>query len=142
MVIQTVNQTGAAIAAPVRHFSLPEADEEFLDTNYRGWQTIRDAATPWLILTRFPILEGYNYREVQAAILIPSGYPNAPLDMVYFLPALSRTSGRPITGLASQPISGQLWQRWSRHYAWRPGTDDLVTHIERIKTWLEAQLAR
>jgi len=142
MVIQSTIQAGAADAAPERAFSLPEFDEEFLDANYPGWQTIRDGATPWLILNNFPIPEGYSHRQVQAAILIPSGHPNAPLDMVYFFPALSRTSGRPIAALASQPIAGKLWQRWSRHYRWRPGIDDLVTHTERIKAWLGEQLSR
>lgn len=133
---------GAAIPASQRTFSLPETDEEFLDANYPGWETILDGATPWLILNDFPVPEGYDHRNVQAAIEIPSGHPNAPLNMVYFLPGISRTNGRQIPNLAPQTIQGQSWQRWSRHYPWRTGVDDLVTHIERIKSWLVDELRR
>ena len=133
---------GAAPAAPSRAFLMPEPDEEFLDANYPGWETIMQGATPWLILNHFPIPEGYNHRVVKAAIQIPSGYPNGKLDMVYFLPGLARTNDRPIPALSAQVIQGQTWQRWSRHYQWRAGIDDLVTHIERIKAWLEDQLSR
>lgn len=143
MTASTAVQAGAAAAAaPRRTFALPEADEEFLDANYPAWETITDGATPWLILNGFPILGGYNHTRVRAAFRIPSGHPNAPLDMVYFSPALVRTNGRPIHTIAQQTIAGQVWQRWSRHYPWRAGVDDLMTHIERVKAWLEAELNR
>jgi hypothetical protein len=133
---------GAAKPAPRRTFSLPEADEEFLNANYPGWETILDGTTPWLILNDFPVPEGYDHRLVKAAIQISSGYPNAQLDMVYFLPGLSRTNGRQINNLSLQIIEGQAWQRWSRHYPWRMGVDDLSTHVERIKSWLANELNR
>lgn len=139
---ETAVQAVTAIPTSRRIFSLPEADEEFLDANCPGWETILDGATPWLILNNFSVPEGYNHRNVQAAIEIPSGHPNAPLNMVYFLPGISRTNGRQIPNLAPQTIQGQSWQRWSRHYPWRTGVDDLVTHIERIKSWLVDELRR
>jgi hypothetical protein len=121
---------------------MPEAEEEYLDANYPGWETIREGTTPWLILNDVAVPDGYNHARVQAAIAIPSGYPNSQLDMVYFLPALAKANGRPIACLAPQSIQGQTWQRWSRHYAWRSGIDDLVTHVERIKSWLADELRR
>jgi len=142
MIVETGIRTGASIPALRRTFSLPEADEEFLDANYPGWETITDAGTPWLILNDFPVPEGYDHRQVRAAIRISSGYPNAHLDMVYFLPGISRTNGRQISRLAPQTIEGQSWQRWSRHYSWRTGVDDLSTHIERVKSWLTNELNR
>ncbi len=133
---------GAARAALRRAFTLPEAETEFLNATHPDWETLIDGATPWLILANFPIPSGYSHQRVQAAIQISSGFPNSALDMVYFLPGLTRADARPITGLASQLINGQTWQRWSRHYGWRPGVDDLVTHIERIKSWLVDELTR
>jgi Prokaryotic E2 family E len=142
MTAETAVRHGAGMTAPRRTFSLPEADEEFLDANYPGWETIKDGATPWLILNDFPVPEGYDHCKVQAAIQISSGYPNAQLDMVYLLPGISRTNGRQINNLSPQTIEGQSWQRWSRHYPWRTGVDDLSTHIERIKSWLANELNR
>jgi hypothetical protein len=85
---------------------------------------------------------GYGRPTVRAAIMLPPGYPNAPLDMVYFHPSLSRADNRPIAALADHSIEGVTWQRWSRHYPWRAGVDDLVTHIERIGSWLADELRR
>lgn len=142
MTAETAVQRGAGVPAPRRTFSLPEADEEYLDANYPAWETIVDGATPWLILNDFPVPEGYNQRKVQVAIQISSGYPNTQLDMVYFLPGISRTNGHQINNLSPMTIEGQSWQRWSRHYPWRAGVDDLSTHIERIKSWLADELNR
>jgi hypothetical protein len=142
MTAEAAVQTGAGIPAPHRTFSLPEADEEFLDANYPGWETFTDGAMPWLILNNFPVPEGYNTRRVRAAIQIPSGHPNAPLDMVYFFPDLARIPARVIPCLTPMVILGQPWQRWSRHYPWRMGVDDLSTHVERIKSWLADELHR
>ena len=133
---------GAATAAPRRDFQMPEVDQDFLDANHPGWETIQDSGTPWLILNNFSVPQGYDHSLVRAAIQIPSGYPNSALDMVYLFPHLARANGRPIAALAPQPITAQTWQRWSRHYTWRPGVDELATHVERIKAWLAAELSR
>ena len=142
MATETAIAGGAGVAAPRRNFAMPETDQDFLDASYPGWETIMQGATPWLILTAFPVPTGYNVSEVMAAIQISVGYPNAPLDMVYFCPALARANGRPIQALAPMTIDGRSWQRWSRHYPWRVGIDDLATHIERIKNWLNDELSR
>jgi len=142
MPLETEIQADALISVPRRTIHLPEIDAEFLNANYPRWETIIDAGTPWLILNDFPVPEGYDHRQVCAAIQISSGYPNASLDMVYFLPSLSRIDTRQIKNLAPQTIEGQSWQGWSRHYLWRMGVDDLSTHIERIKSWLDDELKR
>jgi hypothetical protein len=142
MAVEQTVTGGVAVATLRRDFQMPEIDQDFLDANYPSWETLQDGSMPWLILNSFPVPPGYNHTTVRAAIQIPSGYPNAALDMVYFFPDLVRASGRPIAALAPQPIAGQNWQRWSRHYSWRAGVDELATHIERIKSWLEAELTR
>lgn len=138
--------TEAAIAVspvPVRRdFALLEGDTEYLDANHPGWEAIRDGNKPYVILHDFPVPAGYNHAHVDAAILMSAGYPAAKLDMVYFHPPLSRTDGRPIGALANQTIEGKPWQRWSRHYGWRAGIDDLSIHAERIKSWLENELLK
>ena len=130
------------MTVPRRTFHMREIDKEFLDANYSGWETIIDGATPWLILNDFPIPDGYDHHKVQAAIQISSGYPSAQLEMVFLLPGISLINGSQINNLCFQPIEGQSWQRWSRHYHWRLGVDDLSTHVERIKSWLADELNR
>src|SRR5260370_34329310 len=106
MTAETTVQRGAEMTAPRRTFSLPEADEEYLDANYPAWETIIDGATPWLILNDFPVPEGYNHRMGQADIQIASGYPNTQLEMQYLLPNISRANGRQINNSSTLTIQG------------------------------------
>ncbi len=124
-----------------REFELPEEDEEHLESLGLPWETIREGGNQWLLLHEFPFSDGYNCANGSIAINIPSGYRTAQLDMAYFLPALSRLDQKILKQTqAIQVINGQNWQRWSRHYPWRPGVDCIATHIAHIKNWLAAGL--
>ena len=46
-------QTAISAPWPRRDFALPDADEEFLDANYPGWETVTDQGLNWLILNQF-----------------------------------------------------------------------------------------
>ena len=140
--IVDVNMAIQSTSALRRDFSLPETDTTFLDTNHPNWEAITDNGIPYIILNNFPVPPGYNHSTVKAAIIITSGYPLAALDMVYFFPDLARADGRMINALAPHTICGQQWQRWSRHYGWRHGVDDLTIHVERIKSWLDDELCK
>jgi Prokaryotic E2 family E len=126
----------------MRHeFSLPEEDEEYLNSLGMSWETICDGGGQWLLLHNFPFPDGYNCAAGSIAINIPSGYRTAQLDMAYFDPPLNRLDGLPLKQTqAVQQIDGRHWQRWSRHYPWRAGVDWLATHIAHIKNWLAAGL--
>jgi hypothetical protein len=43
-------------------------------------------------------------------------------------------------------FAGRQWQQWSRHRtaasAWRPGEDDLSTHMPCVQDWLAAELKK
>lgn len=123
-----------------RQFRLPEEDELYLQATGRPWETIIDANLHWLLIYDFQIPPGYNTVTAIAAFQIPSGYPDAQLDMVYFSPELSRPDGRFINALANQVIEGKTWQRWSRHRTpqnpWRPGIDDVSTQVALVEDWL------
>ena len=129
-----------------RQFQLPGADEDFLDGLGRPWETIIDRGDRWTLMLEWPIVPGYNYSIATAAVRIEQGYPDAQLDMVYFLPHLSRSDGMPIGALANQTIDGTTWQRWSRHRTganpWRPGVDDLSTHMFLVDHWLLREFAK
>lgn len=129
-----------------RDFRLPEADEQHLNGRDLPWETIVDGKQRCLLVHDWPLPSGYNYSTVTAALLIPTTYPEAALDMVYFRPHLQRRDGRKVPAVANHNIAGERWQRWSRHYTsenpWRIGEDDVSTHLTLVEHWLTKEFAR
>ncbi len=126
-----------------RLFHLPVEDVEGLVALGVDWETIVEPSGHWLVLHGFQFPQGYNVPSGSIAVQIHSGYPTAPLDMAFFHPHLSRVDGGPLRQTeARQTLDGKEWQRWSRHYPWRPGVDNLVTHIHQIRHWLDHGLGR
>jgi hypothetical protein len=125
-------------------FSLPAEDIEFLDNNSFPWEAIIEQSN-WLIIKDHPVPEGYNVSSVYIALLIPPAYPAAEIDMAYFYPTLQKKSGRPIGAISQQSIDGKIFQRWSRHRQpgeWRPGLDNISTHLLAVNNWLEQDLKK
>jgi hypothetical protein len=90
---------------------------------------------------------GYTSARCSVAIRIEQGYPYTALDMMYVFPALQRTDGRPIIQTQCvQPIDGKSFQRWSRHRQpddpWKPGQDDVETHVYLIEDWFTREFTR
>jgi len=131
-----------------RQFSLPEFDVGYLGTTGLKWETITDTTqTRWLLLHEWPVRHaGYNMESVTVALQIPPGYPDAQIDMAYFHPHLARKDGRAIGALSAQDLDGKVFQRWSRHRTgeapWRPGEDDVSSHLVLVDDWLERELAK
>jgi hypothetical protein len=125
-----------------REFRLSEADEAFLDSLKIPWETVRQGGTRWLLLHDFPVGSGYNVETAAVAIRIEGGYPPGPLDMAWFHPALSRKDGVGIGALSTEQIDERPFQRWSRHYPWREGVDDLSTHVRHVEAWLRDEFMR
>lgn len=129
-----------------KDFQLPEEDVDSLENSGFAWQTVTDGGSHWVILDDYPVPAGYNVDKVKVALKIDAGYPVSQIDMAYFYPALSKLKGAPINALASQPIQGRIWQRWSRHRTgenpWRPGLDNISTHLNMVTYWLERELLK
>jgi len=137
---------GRTAATLRREFRLPAADEQYLDSLGLPWETARDAGQFWLLIHDWKMPAGYNVRTVRIALQIPGGYSDSQIDMVYFSPPLERADRRPIATISSQSICGESYQRWSRHRTganpWRPGVDDVSTHLTLVHDWLTRELAR
>jgi hypothetical protein len=137
---------GRTTAALRRDFRLPLADEQYLDSLGLPWETVKDSNLLWLLLHDWQIQPGYNVQIVRIALQIPGAYSDSEIHMVYFFPPLVRTNGRPIATIASQTICGEVYQRWSRHRTvanpWRPGIDDVSTHLTLVDEWLRRELVR
>lgn len=129
-----------------RDFKLPEEDEDFLNSLGYPWETLNDQGMQWLLVHNYPVCEGYTTDKVKVAIKIETGYPRTALDMAYFLPPLQRKDNRPINALAPQQISGEIYQRWSRHRTgvnpWLVGVDNICTHLGYISSWFEAEFKK
>jgi len=119
---------------------LPE-DVEYLDANYRGvWHMLREGSGKYgLLIENFDIPVGFERLEADLMVLIPVSYPASPLDMFYLDPPLTRPNGAYMEALSVESHFARRWQRWSRHYRWKPGEDDLARHIGYI--WNELQVA-
>ncbi len=121
-----------------RVFPLLLDDIEYLDARGLAWETLFEEPSRWILVRNFPIPEGYNVSYADIAILLPDSYPTTQIDMAYVFPALSLTSGAAINNVdAIQALDNRSFQRWSRHRTqsnpWRPGLDNLGTHIELIE---------
>jgi hypothetical protein len=138
----TVAQMTVAPAEPEprRVFRLPADDETYLDTLGLRWETVIDGGIRWVLIHEHPIPDGYDHEMVIVAIRIEGGYPPAALDMAYVYPPLLRKDGRAIPKLSTQALDGQMYQRWSRHYDWREGIDNLPLHHLRVKNWMASEL--
>ncbi len=126
-----------------RAFDLLAVDREFLDSREKPWETIVESSQ-WVLIEGFELPVGYNHSVVSVALRLPASYPDVQIDMAYFFPALARADGKIINRLTPQPLDGKAWQQWSRHRvgedAWRPGTDNMETHLLYVTAWLEAEL--
>jgi Prokaryotic E2 family E/Multiubiquitin len=134
----------SATEAPPREFQLAAHEVESLDSLGLSWETIRDPVGGLLVLIRdwkFP--PGYNVRSVQLALVIPQGYPDTQIDMVFFSPSVARADGRPINNLSLVIWTIGQFQQWSRHrtglHPWRPGVDDISSHLALVDDWLRRE---
>jgi hypothetical protein len=129
-----------------KQFQLGEEDEECLAARGLAWETVVEGNTKWVIVHGYPVPEGYNHRIADAAVRIPPSYPDGDIDMVYFLPALALVNGKPIPNLTPLAIEGKEYQQWSRHRTagnpWRPGLDNVCTHLLQVDSWLDRELKR
>jgi hypothetical protein len=127
-----------------RQFKLPEDDEDCLTARRLSWETIRGGDAMWLIVHDYPIPGGYSATVARLALHLPPTYPDDQIDMVYFNPSLALASGRGIRQLSMTTIDGQPYQQWSRHRTpvnpWRPGVDNIGTHLIQVDTWLRREL--
>ena len=121
-------------------FDLLPDEIEYLDANYpQRWQKLSEGEGKYAVqIDEFVVPCNLSPNRSTLLILIPSGYPLTPLDMFYFAPPISRNDDYAIPALIIEQHFGIEWQRWSRHYDWQPGDDNLISHIEHVKEELDS----
>lgn len=127
-------------------FRLPAADEQYLASLNLPWETRLHANNRWLLLHDWRLPTGYTQGTVTLALRIPANYADCQIDMVYFRVPINRLDGRSIGALTLQPVCGEMWQQWSRHRTqqnpWRPGIDDLASHLALVDDWLRREFEK
>ena len=130
-----------------RDFSLPPGDVTYLNASHPGWQAVKDGPASWLVLPDYAVPLGYNQSDVTAVLRLEPGFPDTQIDMVFFSPLLSRIDGITIGATGGQrTINGISYQQWSRHRTvenpWRAGIDDIESHMQLVKYWLEREFGK
>ena len=131
-----------------RDFVLSSDDTGYLDSLGLDWEAVRDPNQGnGIIVHKLSVPTGYNVGDVDVLLRLDTHYPDTHIDMVYFYPDLKRTDGKAIPN-SDQPLdfNNIRWQRWSRHRTeqnpWRPGIDNIGTHMELVNFWLSKELKR
>lgn len=129
-----------------RQFDLTGEDDRFLQRQPSEWEAVAENNIKRIIIHDFPVPDGYNIEKVALYIRLEATYPDTQLDMVYFFPKLARSDGNPIKAITDDQFDGKIWQRWSRHRTnqnpWRPGIDNLETHLILVSEWLRLELQK
>jgi hypothetical protein len=129
-----------------REFALTERDVDYLEACGHSWEAVWDGRLGRVVIHDYPLPGGLKPDTVSLNLRIEPGYPDTQIDMVYFFPHIARIDGAPIAALASDEFDGKTWQRWSRHRTgenpWRGGVDDISTHMQLVRYWLERELAK
>jgi hypothetical protein len=129
-----------------REFTLPKTDSEYLDGLCLLWETIKSGNQQWLLIHNWKVVPGYSSQEVTVALLIDTNYSDVQIDSFYVFPALKRSDGNSIKNAAGEAqIDGKGFQFWSRHRSqnnpWRPGVDDISSHLALVMEWMKRSLS-
>ena len=128
-----------------KDFDLPEEDIQFLESLNLKWEAVQDGNARAVILYGFLMPQPFQPTEVNLMIKMPNDYTSgAALDMFFTDAAIIRADGIAIKALTeSAAFHGKKWWQWSRHYPkgtkWRPGTDNLGTHISFVQHVLDEE---
>ncbi len=120
---------------------LPDEDTEFLNIQYNDqWEELADVGKSGLLIKEYSLPDGYTPRKTNLMLIIPGNYPGAMIDMFYFNPPVERKDGKGIAALVDEVHFDQQWQRWSRHYEWRPGIDNISNHLTYVHNELKSEI--
>ena len=113
---------------------IPELDREFLSEKGYVFEVVSGKGPLFLIIKDFPFSTSYVPQIADLLIIIPAGYPNAPLDMFWTNPDVKLTNGNwPSASEHHEQYNGRSWQRWSRHGGWRMGIDSIKSFLASVK---------
>lgn len=120
---------------------LTSDDTKYLQEHYPDqWEMRDEGGLVGLIIKNYLLPKGYQPEKANLMVIIPHDYPMAALDMFYLHPPVARQDGMGIGALCIENHFNMGWQRWSRHYSWKPGDHCLATHLAYIENALKFEL--
>lgn len=123
---------------------LSDNDLEYLESKGLDFEAKLENNMISLVIKEFALPEGYQPSKVDLLLRLPVQFPQAPPDMFWTDPIVSYANGgTPTQTQMRQNFMGRSWQRWSRHFSqsrWRPGTDDLRSYVQLIRSTLEREV--
>lgn len=90
----------------------------------------------YLVVPNYKLPPGWSRDSSDLLIIVPNGYPMAPLDMFYLERDVTLSGGREAGGSAQIELHlGKSWRRFSWHYtdgtsAWLPNRSTLKSHMQ------------
>lgn len=116
---------------------IPKNDLDFLQEKGYVHELNQAPNEVQLILRNWAFPPTYTPRIADLLIRFPAGYPLTPLDMFWTSPVVMLANGAwPQASQCMEVYAGRNWQRWSRHFVWRAGVDNLRTFITAVVTEL------
>jgi|HubBroStandDraft_1064217.scaffolds.fasta_scaffold142212_2 hypothetical protein len=113
---------------------IPEPDRDFLSVCGYAVTVVSEGNNIHVILHAMKFPASYSVQEADVRMVLPSGYPNAAVDMFHTLPVIFLANGaQPVGGGGRNVFDGETWQQWSRHIQWRTGIDDLRSFVRAIE---------
>ena len=120
---------------------LPERDSTYLADHWPGFSVAEEGGAVAVVLPSYRLPAGFAPDVVALLLLVPFGYPDAPLDMFWVDPPVMLRGATPAATSPDQHL-GRQWQRFSRHLpagSWRPGVDCVQTYLALMRTMLERE---
>jgi hypothetical protein len=121
---------------------LPQSEIDHLDrlVDEAGAASVEiasDGGMVCVVLSGFRLPLGYSAERVDLLLRLPPGFPDAPPDMFWVTPVITRSDGSPIQAAESlESYLGRTWQRFSRHLPpgqWRPGIDSVDSYLALVR---------
>lgn len=119
---------------------LPAEDIAYLDGKKFNYSVEHNGSAELLIIKNYELPPGFTPAVTDLLLDVPSGYPDAGLDMFWVRPAVKLGNGAyaPASEVFEPKFGDEQWQRFSRHgYPWGPG-DSIASYLTWIRRELEA----
>jgi hypothetical protein len=118
---------------------LPQSDMSFLEGRFgdNGYAVTAEPGFIFVVVPGYPLPPGYTCSQADLLLRLQTGYPDAPPDMWWFSPAVSKADSVVIPNTEStEHHLGRDWQRWSRHLppgSWKSGIDGLESFFALLR---------
>lgn len=92
----------------------------------------------YVIIKDYILPDIYTQEKVDILMIVNPLYPNSSMDMFWVIPEIKLRSNNSYPACANvfENYLGLAWQRFSRHYPWRPGISSIISHFKAVQNSL------